>query len=148
MADTLVRFARLVGDFSNPFYAEERQRDIWNEASAFGLQLVLRLGLSAAVVTIWVVGEPPAPYVLGALALLGVVCVLTVGYAERLDVVLRAPERLLRLRLPPYLLLVVALAAGLLRASGGTSTPVGVGLLLGAVAGLVGLAADMHRSRA
>ncbi len=37
----IVRSAELIGDLGNPFYAEERQRDVWNEASAVGLQLLL-----------------------------------------------------------------------------------------------------------
>ena len=28
-----VRAAAAIGDLSNPFYGEERQRDVWNEAS-------------------------------------------------------------------------------------------------------------------
>ncbi len=45
----IVRVAHVVGDFG-PFYAEERQRDVWNEVSAFGLQLVLwsTLGVGTA----------------------------------------------------------------------------------------------------
>ena len=39
--DPFVRAARFVGDLGNPFYEEERQRDVWNEACAFGLQLLL-----------------------------------------------------------------------------------------------------------
>ena len=29
-----IRTAAVIGDLSNPFYGEERQRDVWNEASA------------------------------------------------------------------------------------------------------------------
>src|SRR5690242_18627048 len=32
-----VRWAGVVGDLGSPFLAEERQRDVWNEASAVGL---------------------------------------------------------------------------------------------------------------
>ena len=39
--DPFVRVAQFIGDFGNPFYDEERQRDVWNEACAFGLQLLL-----------------------------------------------------------------------------------------------------------
>src|SRR5919112_6877143 len=81
--DPFVRVAQFVGDFGNPFYAEERQRDVWNEACAFGLQLLLWLTLGAAVVVVWVVGAPAVPYAQGALVLLGTVSLLTIAYAHR-----------------------------------------------------------------
>jgi hypothetical protein len=36
-----VRVAAVIGDLSNPFYGEERQRDVWNEASAVALQVLI-----------------------------------------------------------------------------------------------------------
>ncbi len=50
--DPLVRMAHVVGDFGKPFYAEERQRDVWNEASAFGFQLVLWCALVVCTATV------------------------------------------------------------------------------------------------
>jgi hypothetical protein len=46
-----VRLAAGVGDLGNPFYREERQRDVWNEASAVGMQL-----------TLWAGWPPPPPW--------------------------------------------------------------------------------------
>ncbi len=40
-----VRAATVIGDLSNPFYREERQRDVWNEAAAVALQVILWLSL-------------------------------------------------------------------------------------------------------
>lgn len=52
-----VRAAAAVGDLGNPFYREERRRDVWNEASAVGFQLMLWLGLAAAAAMIWIAGS-------------------------------------------------------------------------------------------
>ncbi len=114
--DAFVRTAQFVGDFGNPFYAEERQRDVWNEASAFGLQLLVWTALLVGTATVWVVGAASLPYVSVALGLVAVVCGLTVAYAQRLGVVLTGRDRMLRWPMLPYALLVVALLAGLLRA--------------------------------
>ena len=40
-----VKAARFVGDLDDEFYADELQRDIWNEASAVGFQALLWIGL-------------------------------------------------------------------------------------------------------
>ena len=114
--DPLVRMAHVVGDFSNPFYAEERHRDVWNEASAFGLQLVIWCTLTVGTVTVWVVGAEAVPYVSSALGLLGVVCGLSVAYAQHLGVDLTGRERMLRWRMVPYAAVVLALLVGLVRA--------------------------------
>ena len=104
--DPLVRMAHVVGDFGNPFYAEERQRDVWNEASAFGFQLVIWVALAVGTATVWLVGAPAVPYVGAVMVLLGISCGLTVAYAQHLGVELTGRDRMLRWRLLPYALLV------------------------------------------
>lgn len=143
-SDPLLRAARFVGDFGNPFYDEERQRDVWNEASAFGLQLVLWLGLLLATGAVWLVGAASVPYVLAGIALLGIVSAATVGYALRLGIQVGG-SRVLRWRMLPYLLLLAALAVGLIRA-GEVSASVGTGLLAGAAAAVAVLAVARHRA--
>lgn len=148
--DPLVRLAHVVGDFSNPFYAEERQRDVWNEASAFGFQLVIWTTLAIGTATVWLVGAPAVPYVAGALALLGVVCGLSVAYAQRLGVDLTGREHMARWRMLPYALLVLLLVVGLLRAQAEPvelSTLAGVGTGAG-VGALLALLVLRRRSRA
>ena len=145
-SDPIVRLAHAVGDFGNPFYAEERHRDVWNEASAFGLQLLLWAVLLASTVTVWVVGAPSVPYVCSALALVGVVCGLTMAYAQRLGVTLTGGVRVLRWRLLPYLALLVALVVGVLRGSaGGFSTSFATGLLIGAGLAVIVLVVRLRR---
>ena len=130
--DPLVRMAHFVGDFSNPFFAEERQRDVWNEASSFGFQLVIWTTLAVGTATVWLVGAPAVPYVGAALALLGVVCGLTVAYAAHLGVDLTGREHMARWRMLPYALLVLALVVGLLRAQ---EEPLELSTLAGVVTG-------------
>ncbi len=146
--DPFVRAARVVGDFGNPFYAEERQRDVWNEASAFGLQLMLWGSVLAATVVVWTVGTPSVPYVQGALALVGTVSALTLAYAARLGIEMLQPQRMLRARLVPFTLLLLVLVAGLLRArDDGFSGSFSVGLAVGALAAVVGTALVVRRGK-
>jgi hypothetical protein len=146
--DPLVRAAHFVGDFGSPLYGEERQRDVWNEAQAFGLQLAVWATPTAATITVWSVGGAAVPYVLGALALIGVVCLLTVVYAQRLGVDVAQPQRLLRLRLVPYGVLVLALVAGVLRAQNDGSVSFIAGVTSGALVAVVMVALMARRSRA
>lgn len=145
--DPLVRAAHMVADFGNPFYGEERQRDVWNEAQAFGLQLAVWATLTAATITVWVVGAPAVPYVLGALALVGLVCVLTVAYAQRLGVDVAQPQRLLRLRLVPYGVLVLVLVAGVVHAQRDSSVSFIAGVTAGALVAATMFALVARRAR-
>ena len=115
----LMRAARFVGDFGNPFYDEERHRDVWNEASAFGLQLAVVTALLFATISVWVVGRSALLYVQVGLGLVGAVGCLTILYAQRLGVDELAPQRLQRARIIPFVVLVVLvvlLVAGMLHA--------------------------------
>ena len=67
-----VRAAAVIGDLSNPFYGEERQRDVWNEASAVALQVLIWLHLLAATAAVWIVGADAVPYVCTMIGLVGV----------------------------------------------------------------------------
>ena len=141
-----MRSAAFIGDFANPFYREERQRDVWNEASAVGLQLMIWLNLVAATVMVWVGGRDALPYTLTLVGLLGVGSWVTVLYAARLGVRVDQPQRLKRGRLVPYVLLVVVLLVGMVRAMDVVGEPSSVlGALVGA--GVVGLAVVLAKRR-
>jgi len=73
--------------------------------------------LIAGTVTVRSVGAPAVPSVLGALAITGAVCLLTLAHAQRLGVSVTQPRRLLRRRMLPHAL-VLALVAGVLHAGG------------------------------
>ena len=56
-----LRTAERIGDLGSPFYREERQRDVWNEASAVGFQVLLWLLPLAAVASVWMGGAGAVP---------------------------------------------------------------------------------------
>jgi hypothetical protein len=115
--DWFVRAAAGIGDFGNPFYAEERQRDVWNEASAFGLQLLLWLSMLTATISVWVFGAPAVPYALSLLALVSVAAIATASYAARLGVTdSTALKRAQMLCIVPYDALLVLFFVGVFRA--------------------------------
>lgn len=145
-----VTAAGAVGDLDHPFYAEERQRDVWNEASAVGLQLALLLGLAAATAMLWLGGGEALPYAAALLGVLAAASALTVGYAARLGVRFEPDvEGLLRLRLVPYgVLLVLFLVAAVRTApADGFGGGFARGAVLGSVAAVVVLAVSALRAR-
>ncbi len=133
-------FATAVADFGDPFYAEERQRDVWNEASAFGFQLLL-----------WGVMVLGGDHALGgwsaAAALLRAVLVmaafisyLVIAYARAKGVRVPWKSSVTKGRLVAVAVVVTALAAGAARpaaeGNSGVSWPISaVPLGLGAVVG-------------
>ena len=141
--------AGVVGDLGHPFYGEERQRDVWNEACAVGLQLVLWLGLAAATGMVWVGGAPAVPYMATLLVVVAAGAWMTVLYARRLGIRLDDAGGLLRLRLVPYAVLLVALLVGVLRVSPDDGFGGGFvrGMVLGSAVVLVWLAVSGIRAR-
>ena len=132
-----VRAAGAIGDLSSPFYREERQRDVWNEASAVGLQVTLWLTMAAATGMVWLGGATALPYAFTVFGVVGVASWVTLLYAGALGVTIDDAD-LVRLRLVPYLVLLVLFLTGAARVapSGGF---VG-GLVWGGVAGgVIGL---------
>ena len=112
----LVRAATVIGDLSNPFYREERQRDVWNEASAVALQVILWLSLLTATAAVWTVGAGALPYVNTLMVIVGVASWIAFLYAWSLGV----HVEMSRTRWPRMALLigvVVLLLAGRARAS-------------------------------
>jgi hypothetical protein len=150
--DWFLRAAARVGDLTSPFYREERQRDVWNEASAVGLQLTLWLGLAAATAMVWIGGEESLPYAVTVVGLVGAVSWVVVGYAHRLGVQVEVPARSVAARLLPCLLLFAAFGAGVVRAAPreGFSGSFARGAAVGATAAVVALlvlAQRAHRRR-
>lgn len=113
-----MRAASRVGDLGSPFYAEERQRDVWNEASAIGFQIMLWLLPVAAVVSVWVGGAPSIPYALVMFLTTGGASWVVIRYAQGRGLDLTAAEgvKAVRWRTLLYLALLVALGAGIVRA--------------------------------
>lgn len=54
---TMMKAMRFVGDLDDDFYKDERQRDVWNEASAVGLQSVFWAVFVSSAILPWVVSR-------------------------------------------------------------------------------------------
>lgn len=152
-----MRAASAIGDLGSPFYDEERQRDVWNEASAVGFQAMLWSSLIAANVMIWVGGATALPYSLGLLAILGGASILAVVYADRAGVQvehalpLDGPERRGRPAVVVFVLLFASYLAGVLIsvdwAAGGFTAGAAVGAVIGSVGAAFVLAVRLVRRR-
>ena len=147
----LVRVLAGVGDLGSPFYAEERQRDVWNEASAVGLQTALWLGLASAAAMPWLGGATGLLYGLVVLGVFGVAswAALLHARAHGLDPLDSQGLRTTRWRMLPFLLLLLAFVAGALRSApdAGFLHGAAEGALVGAVLGLAGWGLALHRAR-
>ncbi|MGQ7295522.1 DUF2029 domain-containing protein [Quadrisphaera sp. KR29] len=146
-----VRAAARVGDLGSPFYEEEHQRDVWNEASAVGFQLLVWLLPVAAVVSVWVGGAAAVPYALVVLLVPGVASWVVLAYAQARGVnpLTAQGVRALRWRAVVMVGLLVAFCAGVLRVQGSSGFTGGAawGAVLGGVLGVVGVALAQRRAR-
>ena len=144
-----VTAAGVVGDLGHPFYDEERQRDVWNEASAVGLQLMLWLTLAAATAMVWLGGAAALPYAVAVVVVDGAAAGVTVGYARRLGVRVEDVGGVLRLRLVPYGVLMVGLLVGVVRVAppGGFFGGFARGMVLGSVGVVLRMVVSGMRAR-
>lgn len=105
-----VRAARFVGDLDDEFYADELQRDAWNEASAVGFQSLLWIGLIAGSVLPFT-GVTGAWVALGIYLALITVSFVVLAYSRARGIDMYTSQELRRVR--------IGLAAVLLVLSGG-----------------------------
>jgi len=147
-----VRAAAVIGDLSNPFYREERQRDVWNEASAVALQVVLVLSLLAETAAVWIIGADALPYVYALLAIVGIASWIAILYARSLGVDVDDPQRMWRPRMIPYMAVLALLVVGLVRATLQDAPPEDwstiAGMVTGGLAVMAGWLYACKRSRA
>lgn len=146
-----LRTAGRIGDLGSPFYDEERQRDVWNEASAVGFQLLLWLLPVAAAASVWVGGATAIPYALVMFLASGLTSwvVITFAQVRGLDMGTVEGVTVLRWRLLAYMVLLAAFSAGVVRAAPGDSFARGAawGMLGGAAIGIAAVAWSQHRAR-
>lgn len=146
------RFAAAVADFGSPFYAEERQRDIWNEASAFGLQLFLWGSLILSAAMFWLGGRTSVPYGMALLIFASLPSYFVLFYARRLGIDVPLKGALRGWRLATFLVVYAANIAGVAHAldqqrpSGGFVAGALIGAS-GAIGLLVGLQVQQRRRR-
>ena len=112
-----VRAASVVGDLGSPFYDEERDRDVWNEASAVGFQVFLWGLPLVAAASLWILGA-------GALLPVGLLLALwaagggvVLAYARRFGVDPNARTPLIAGRRAMFLAVLGLLGTGVVRAA-------------------------------
>jgi hypothetical protein len=139
-----VRAARFVGDLDDEFYADELQRDAWNEASAVGFQSLLWIGLVSAAILPYVAGVTGAWIAIGMIVALVTVSYVVIGYARARGIDMYTVQKLRRSRIGVFVLLYLVGAVGaglrlLLHYGHGSLAPVLIGASVGLVGGLAGV---------
>lgn len=95
---TFTKAMRFVGDLDDEFYDDERQRDVWNEASAIGFQLFSWATVIAAAVLPWVAGVAGAWTAMGILIVSTLISFVTLAYSAARGVNLYTASKLGRIR--------------------------------------------------
>ncbi|MFN2347241.1 MAG: hypothetical protein ABR616_16200 [Dermatophilaceae bacterium] len=111
-----VRVASAVGDFDSPFYDEERDRDVWNEASAIGFQMLLWGVPLVAAASLWIAGSAALLPIALLLALWAATAVVVLSYAQRFEVDPNERTSLVGGRHAMFLALLALLGTGVVRA--------------------------------
>lgn len=111
-----MRAAAVLADLDSPLYEEERERDVWNEASAVGFQFFLWAIPLAVAGALWIGGRAALPYVAGPWLIWILGAIISAGYAARLGVVPSQRGPLQGRRAAVYVGLMVILSGGLFRA--------------------------------
>ncbi|MCJ0891240.1 hypothetical protein [Rhodococcus sp. ARC_M5] len=150
-----VRAARFVGDLDDDFYADELQRDIWNEASAVGFQSLLWIGLISGAILPYAAGVTGAWIAIGIIVALIVVAYVVIGFARARGIDMYTVQKLWRPRTAiAGVLYLLGFGGALVRllvqgSDIGVSTWIGVaaGATLGATAAAVGVEGHRRRRR-
>ncbi|MGG7102537.1 hypothetical protein [Rhodococcus sp. 24CO] len=150
---TMMKALRFVGDLDDDFYKDERQRDVWNEASAVGFQLAYWIALIAAAILPWVAGRTGAWISFGLIIGWFACSMVVLRYAQAHDVDVYASMKGLDPRVlvagSVYLIALIGVVAQLMARPGegiATWAGVGVGALIGLTAAV--LAVKRHQKRA
>jgi hypothetical protein len=112
-----VRAASIVGDLDSPFYDEERDRDVWNEASAVGFQVLLWGVPLVGAASLWIMGAAALLPVGLLLALWLAASGVVLSYTRRFGVDPEARTPLILGRRAMFLAVVGLLGTGVVRAA-------------------------------
>ncbi|MFJ6262269.1 hypothetical protein [Rhodococcus erythropolis] len=151
---TMMKAMRFVGDLDDDFYKDERQRDVWNEASAVGFQFAYWITLIAAAILPWIAGRTGAWISLGLVIGWFVCSMVVLRYAQAHDVDVYASMKGLQPRSlvagSVYLIALIGVVAQLVAHPGdGISTwaGAGVGALVGVTAAVLGVKRHQQRAK-
>jgi positive regulator of sigma E activity len=146
-----VRAARFVGDLDDEFYADELQRDIWNEASAVGLQSLLWIGLIAGAILPYMAGVTGAWVALGIFLAIFASAYVVIGYARARGVDAHTIQEWRRPRAAVFLVLYLMGAGGtlvrLVATYLGGSTLMWVSMAVAAVVGAAAAAVGVNTKK-
>ncbi|WP_415973185.1 hypothetical protein [Rhodococcus sp. 077-4] len=151
-----VKAARFVGDLDDEFYADELQRDAWNEASAVGFQSLLWIGLITGAVLPWAAGVTGAWVALGIFVALTSVSFVVLAYSRARGIDMYTSQEFRRARIAFAGVLTVLTGCGsmvrlLAHYGDGDLGPVAFGAAIGAPLGLavavVGIKMHQRRQR-
>ncbi|MBY4129562.1 DUF2029 domain-containing protein [Rhodococcus fascians] len=89
---------RFVGDLDDEFYDDERQRDVWNEASAVGFQMFYWAAIIGAAILAWVGNTTGVWIALGILLVATLISYATLGYSAARGVNMYTAAKIGRVR--------------------------------------------------
>jgi len=133
-----LKAARVVGDLDDAFYNDERQRDVWNEASAVGFQLFQWIALAVGALLPWIAGRVGAQIAIGVLGVWFLISIATIAYARAYDVDVYATVMRVRPRIVVAGVLYLVGVAGIyvqLAPPAEYDTGTGAGTIVGAIVG-------------
>jgi hypothetical protein len=132
--DLYDRVASVVGDFDSAIYAEERQRDVVNEASALAYNVMFWGGLVLTCAMAWIGGPELLPWLVAVVALMSAGDAVGSYHISRAGVdLMQATSLLDRRHLAMFCLGGVALLGAVVRGGVAVDTwlPIAVGAVLG-----------------
>lgn len=135
---TTMKAMRFIGDLDDEFYQDERQRDIWNEASAVSLQSVYWVIFVSSAVLPWAAGRTGAWISLTLLVVFLLGSMITIFYAMRRDVDIYTLSNYNRPRVAIALTLYLVAAVGImarLKFDSFENSSTWVGALVGGIVG-------------
>lgn len=146
-----VKAMRFVGDLDAEFYADERQREVGNEAAAVGYQALNWALVIAAAILPWTAGRTGAWIAMGLLIAWMVVGLVVMLYSRALDLDLYTVTPLWSVRsivmAAVYLVGALGVVAQLVAEDAATWSGFWVGAIAGGAGAGLGIWRNRHKAR-
>lgn len=142
-----VKAMRFVGDLDDEFYADERQREVGNEAAAVGYQALNWALVIAAAILPWTAGRTGAWIAMGLLIAWALVGLMVMLYSRALDLDLYAVTPLWTLRSIVMSAVYLVGAVGVLMRLVADDAATWSGVWVGMAAGAAGAGFGIWRNR-